>query len=178
MSLLMFAGIQGSGKSTISKLLYERLKSIINKDYLILISSDDVRLELTGCYKHVDEVLVWKTIRKRVEDALKENKMVIFDATNIRRSYRAPFLKIAIALNTPIYLIFLTLPLMEAIKRNENRTERQVPNEAIKNFYDNMEFPSYSEGYEKIIYLNALKSPEEIINEIFESFKQKKLKME
>jgi broad-specificity NMP kinase len=77
--LILLVGIPGSGKSTLARILE-------NRGFLIL-SSDAIRMELTGSESHMDELdaEVFRILHDRVRRSLSEHLDVIVDATNARR---------------------------------------------------------------------------------------------
>ena len=80
-------GLSGSGKSTFSKSIVERVKLIE------VFSSDKIREELYG-----DESIqgkpqkVFNIFHKRIFSALKDGKNCIYDATNLKQKDRLHFL--------------------------------------------------------------------------------------
>jgi len=86
--LLIFPiGIPGSGKS-------RWICNTFNSPNFIIVHPDMIREEITGNVSDVsqDEV-VWKLVRERVSEALREEKNVILDATNVNGNNRRNFIK-------------------------------------------------------------------------------------
>ena len=123
--LYMPIGIPGSGKSTY-------YKNNFNEDKTVLISSDAIRKEVFGDendQEHNSEV--FELMRKRTIDALKNNKDVYYDATNISSKRRIALFNCSEDIRNAekVAIVFCT-PLEVAIERNNNR-ERKVPKDVI-----------------------------------------------
>ena len=123
--LYMPIGIPGSGKSTY-------YKNNFNEDKTVLISSDAIRKEVFGDendQEHNSEV--FELMRKRTIDALKKNKDVYYDATNISSKRRIALFNCSKDIRNAekVAIVFCT-PLEVAIERNNNR-ERKVPEDVI-----------------------------------------------
>lgn len=83
--LILPIGISGSGKS---KLYNEQFKQLGYE----LISPDNIRIELTGDISNQsknDEV--FKIVDERINDCIKRNVNIFYDATNINTYYRKKF---------------------------------------------------------------------------------------
>ena len=98
--LIIITGLPGSGKSTLARKLSEQL----NACYL---SSDLIRLEmgLQGHYKPSAKAMVYGEMKRRMELALREKKLVILDATFYLKRLREFFLHSARQITDDVYLI-------------------------------------------------------------------------
>ena len=84
---LMLIGIAGSGKS-------HWIKNSVPKDKFIVVSSDNLRRELTGNVSDLSkDNMMWPLAKKMVVEALSSGKNVILDATNVNGYYRRQFIK-------------------------------------------------------------------------------------
>ena len=84
---LMLIGIAGSGKSF-------WVRNNISEDDFVVISSDNLRRELTGNVSDLSEdKVMWPLAKKRVAEALSNGKNVILDATNVNGYHRRNFIK-------------------------------------------------------------------------------------
>lgn len=130
--IYFLVGISGSGKSTWAK-CWARLKKAI------VVSSDAIRAELFGDESvQANAALVFETAHRRVLNALKQGKNVIFDATNVTSWSRQALLdKIAAEgiVAKKIAVIFNISP-RHAIQRQESRS-RKVPADVIYRQWDN-----------------------------------------
>ena len=141
--LFILVGLPASGKSTYC--------SLLRSENLIILSSDEIRLELFGdetC--QANNKLVFDTLNKRVKDALKNNKDVVYDATSltkvVRKNIITKFQKDA----SEIICIFFNVSLDECIKRNSKR-ERTVPVDVLRKMANRLEVPDENEGFNRII---------------------------
>lgn len=80
-------GISGSGKST-------WIKSINKNNKFVVISPDEMRVKFTGDMndKSKDKE-IYEEATKRAIQAVKNNKQVIFDTTNLTKDKRRPFIE-------------------------------------------------------------------------------------
>lgn len=144
--LTVMCGLQASGKSTIAKNLSKSLNSIV-------VSSDEIRKEYPG----YSNEKIFREVFKRINEYLKENKNVILDATNITikmrkhifNNIKEPCIKQCYIVNTPYNVCVERLE-----KRNKEKTQKEVPLEALKKYFESFEIPFYEEGWDKIIVHN------------------------
>jgi predicted kinase len=136
-------GIPGSGKSTYAK----------NISNATVISSDEIRHELTGDYSNLTkDKQVFPLLEKRILDLLEAGKDAVYDATNInltkRRKITAKYSDLA-----KIVYVFMDTPLKVALERNKKR-ERKVPEDVIKNMYKYLKKPNIVyDNYDKLIII-------------------------
>lgn len=139
--LYTMVGIPGSGKSTIAN-------QIPNA---IVISSDAIRKELYGAEEiQGNGKQVFDLVYKRIGEELTKGNDVVFDATNLtprarNAVFRFPAERIAVFVNTPLDV---------CLERNAVR-ERKVPEEVIYRMYDNLIYPSKTEGFKTIITIST-----------------------
>ena len=101
--------------------------------------------------------------------------MVILDATNIKRDWRKPFVKIASDMKAPIYIIFLVISVKSAFERNNMRETRKVPPEVIERFYHDVQLPLFREGYEQVIFLDAKKPLNDVLSDLLQAINRRKI---
>lgn len=147
---IMTVGVPGSGKSTY-------FKKIKDKENWVYISSDDIREELFGSaqnQEHNQEV--FQEMRKRSVEAIRQNKNVYYDATNINRKKRRNFLKdmkmSALGHSYSFECILFAVPAQICKERNAIR-ERKVPENVIERMVKQFQVPAFSEGWNNIIRL-------------------------
>lgn len=86
-TLWVMCGLSGSGKSTIAKKLAQEHENTV------IVSSDQIREELTGDYENQDRNdEVFQVFHKRIRENLENNKNVIADATNLTMKSRRAIL--------------------------------------------------------------------------------------
>lgn len=154
----LMVGIQGSGKSTLSKKIAEELNIIIS-------STDEVRKQNKG----IKEELVWPLAYEMCANQLKKGNDVIFDATSITPKVRARLIN-----NIKEYYdkfevgcyFFDVKPEIckeRVSKRNNIDGELYLPIEVIDSYQERLIKPSLDEGFKFIKIINEFG---EIIDEI------------
>ena len=88
------------------------------------------------------ELQAWKKMCIRDRD-------VVYDATNLKASYRVEFLDTLRLLNCKKVCVFVDTPFEVCVKRNEER-ERTVPKEAMDRMKRFLEPPTFAEGWDEI----------------------------
>lgn len=141
--LFMMIGIPASGKTSLAE-------QIAKSEGAEIVSSDNIRKELYGNENiQGDSNEVFKTVENRIINGLKNNKNMIYDATNINYKRRMSFLQKIIKLKIEKIAIMVATPYEQCLIRNSQR-ERQVPEEVIKRMYFNFYVPQYFEGWDDI----------------------------
>lgn len=141
--LFMMIGIPASGKTSLAE-------QIAKSEGAEIVSSDNIRKELYGNENiQGDSNEVFKTVENRIINGLKNNKNMIYDATNINYKRRMSFLQKIRKLKIEKIAIMVATPYEQCLIRNSQR-ERQVPEEAIKRMYFNFYVPQYFEGWDDI----------------------------
>lgn len=145
---IMTVGVPGSGKSTY-------FKEMKDKENWVHVSSDDIRAELFGSaqdQEHNQEV--FQEMRKRSAEAIRQNKNVYYDATNIIRKKRKNFLKDMKNVAQGHFYSFKCALFAEPVwickERNAQR-DRKVPETVIERMVRQFQVPAYSEGWDDII---------------------------
>lgn len=137
-TLIMLTAIPASGKST-----WARNYQATHPNTLI-ISSDAIRFEVTGCYNdHTQQPKVWKIFEERIHEyGKKENVTVILDALNDRNDIRLNYLKNAKEYEKKILVLFPN-KFEDAKRFNDMRTDgTKVPDEALIQLVSKFEQPS------------------------------------
>lgn len=141
--LFMMIGIPASGKTSLAE-------QIAKSEGAEIVSSDNIRKELYGNENiQGDSNEVFKTVENRIINGLKNNKNMIYDATNINYKRRMSFLQKIRKLKIEKIAIMVATPYEQCLIRNSQR-ERQVPEEVIKRMYFNFYVPQYFEGWDDI----------------------------
>ncbi|MHA1314339.1 MAG: AAA family ATPase, partial [Candidatus Helarchaeota archaeon] len=134
----------------------------------------ETRKELTGTYEMVDEENTWQTIEDRVAEELQKEKIVILDSTNYLRSYRKRFISLAKYKKGAVWIIFLQVRLEIALKRNQERNHRQVPEEIITEYFEKIQLPTWREHLDDIIYIDANESLEKMYEQLIRHWRGEK----
>lgn len=141
--LYMMIGLPASGKSTLAE-------EISKSEDAEIVSSDNIRKELYGNENiQGDNNKVFRILQERIINGLKNNKNMIYDATNISYKTRMAFLQRLNKLDVEKIAIMVATPYEECLIRNEQR-KRKVPEEVIKRMYYNFYVPQYFEGFDDI----------------------------
>lgn len=152
----ILVGISGSGKSSYANTQLEVYAHSYDAPELEVISSDDLRKELYGDINdqtHNNEVFT--ELRKRMEQALLNNKDVIIDATNLTMKSRRPIIdkikELKHRYNTYYNIVatIMATPLLDCLVRNEKRA-RTLPTKVIYNMRDKFQMPFLEEGFDNI----------------------------
>lgn len=156
---MMTVGFPGSGKSTYA------LK-LAGSENAVIFSSDALRKELYGSESvqdHNEEV--FNILMKRMIEALKAGKDVIFDAMNISSKYRRNTLQMVDRYCDKKIAYLIATPFPICLSRNAGR-DRHVPEYVIKRAYMNFNMPHKAEGFNDIIIIY---SPENLFFRQLES---------
>lgn len=155
-NLVVMVGIPGSGKSTFVNDIYTELEGGST-----VVSRDDIRFSLVEEDEPYfsKEVEVYDTFIRCIKDALTFNTETVFaDATHLTAASRTKLLH---RLGSSIEGVELTAMVIQtdlntALKRNKKRKGRAVvPASVIRRMNDQFEFPSFDEGFDKIIVYNS-----------------------
>lgn len=132
MKFIMLVGIPGSGKSTAAKELISQGFECFN--------ADDIRQELYGDAKtQGDHNEVFEIMFNRLELALLDEKDIVIDNTNVRKSNRRTLIAFAHEhLYTDIELWLFDVPFKTCLERN-NKRARVVPEDVLVNMQRKLE---------------------------------------
>lgn len=150
-TLIMMVGVAGSGKSTYAK---TQILPTLNNG--CIISSDDIREELTGDasdQKHNQEV--WAEVHRRIKSNLIEGKDVILDATNVSLKDRNRTMLAAQGIPNVDTKCVVVLATVEDCMEHQKNRERQVPKYAIIRQMSRFQLPTAREGWTNITFYNT-----------------------
>jgi predicted kinase len=128
MTLVVMGGLPGSGKSTVSRALAEKLGAV-------LVQSDVVRMKLfprERTYTAPEHAKTFAEVHRRIEAALQQGYHVVYDATNLKQRDRAGATKIADKYGVSYYCfrMFSSLHILRAMvavrELDENCSEASV----------------------------------------------------
>jgi bifunctional polynucleotide phosphatase/kinase len=129
--VVIMMGYPGSGKSTIAR-------NICQNENFVHIEGD-----------------LYKTSRKMIKASLehiKQNKSIVFDATNSSSKKRKEYIDVGKKYNYKVVCIHVSTPLETAYKRNKLReSEKHVPRIAYSVYSKNFEEPNEKEGFHLIV---------------------------
>lgn len=148
--LFILIGIPCSGKSTYSK-------KFLYKTNTLVVSSDEIRKELTGTYKYSSKnnESVFKIAKTRIYEALSDGYDVVWDATNLNEKHRKDFIKIGKITNSELVAVVFNIPLQVCLNRNSQRDfEIRLPDTVIKKMATANLNIDESEGFNDIIFKN------------------------
>lgn len=152
--LIVPIGIPGSGKSTLTKVLFPLYR---------FISTDLIRARLFGDepYDHERNGIVFETYHREIHDALQCGSSVIADATNLDARARTTLRKLAVDQGSLIhYLVFTNVA--QSVQRNAGRKGTDprwwVPDGPMINFvgkYEQMLKDVRTEPHDTLTYIEG-----------------------
>lgn len=148
-TLFIMIGLSASLKSTTAK----KLSEIHNAN---LISSDNIREELSFYEDQSMNEEVFKIFHRRIRDGLNAGHNVIADATNITLKSRKQIIDIAKRIpNVEIVGVLMASPYLSCIARDTGR-EHEVGLDVLKKQLDKFQVPIYEEGFDDIIIAKTM----------------------
>lgn len=132
MELILFVGIQATGKSSFYRERFYRTHVRINLDMLRT--------------RHRERILF--------DACLRALQPLVVDNTNVTKEERANYILHAKAAGFGVIGYFFRSRVAEALVRNAKRTEAErVPDKAIHGTSGRMELPSMAEGFEALYFV-------------------------
>jgi predicted kinase len=138
--LCLISGIPLSGKSSFIGQLMKRVN-----DY-VFISTDEIRFDRQKNYRLMpeNEPLVWKEAYAKIDQALKEKKVIFFDDTLLKIESRGVML--TRYHHIPVILFAFEKPSWDTLaQRNQRRNWKKVDEETLKNYFYSYQFPTDNE---------------------------------
>ena len=146
----MLIGLPGSGKTYYAN-------KYLKQENTTILSSDEIRKVLLGSEgAQWGDSTVFKAMNLATIENLKEERDVVYDATNINSKRRIELLeqiKKEVKEDVFFVAIILSVPYETCVDRQQKR-ERKVPEEVINKMIKKFEVPYYEEGWNKIINEN------------------------
>lgn len=130
--MILFIGIQASGKTSFYHTYFQKEYEHINLDTLHTRNKE--RLAIENCIRH--------------------GKNFVIDNTNPKRADRERYIKMAKESGYNIAGYFFKSVIKECINRNEQRIGKaKVPRCAIAATSNQLELPEYKEGFDSLYYV-------------------------
>ncbi len=147
--LVIFTGLQASGKSTFYRQHFAATHELVSKDLL---------------HKHRG-----RRQAQLIEAALAAGRSVVVDNTNPSPAERAELILLGRAYGAEIIGYFFEPHLGQSLKRNERRTGKaRVPNIGLFATLKKLVPPTYAEGFDKLYLVRSAEGNEGIGAENFE----------
>ncbi|MFD2787326.1 AAA family ATPase [Hymenobacter rubripertinctus] len=135
MQLVLFCGIQATGKSTFYQQRFFHSHVRISLDLLRTRHRERLLLEL----------------------CLETQMQCVVDNTNPTRVERASYLAAARAVGFEVVGYFFQSVAAQALERNQQRpAERQVPDKGIRATRNRLELPTRAEGFDQLYFVRPL----------------------
>ena len=153
-SLVVMCGLPGSGKSKKAKELFEGYKSPCK-----LISAYSEKEDARIWYGKEDKEVVFKRIYEKIGDNLSQGISVIYDASNLKKSYRKKLIEIANANGVDSKELYYMSVQKNTALANCLQNDVFITKHAIEKLSRelNRDFPSIEEGWDKF---NTIEVPE------------------
>lgn len=136
MDVLLFSGLQASGKSTYYQEHFSSTHLLISKDLMRRNSRPERRQ------------------RELLHLALQANHSVVIDNTNPTPTERVPLIEIAHSYQATVICYYFATDVKHALARNQQREGvARVPPVAIYSAAKRMAPPTFEEGFNKIYYV-------------------------
>lgn len=152
MEIIMLCGIPTSGKST----YVEKLKKIKYWENAVILSTDNYieeqakRLGMT--YNEIFDDTISDATRElelQLNMAKDKGKDIIYDQTNLSKKTRNKKLS-----KIPCWYrrtaVYFQVSLEEALKRNNHREGKFIPESILKRMWHQFEIPTYDEGFDYV----------------------------
>ena len=153
--LIALSAIAGAGKSTWAK----HYKINHKDENVFIVSSDEIRKELTGAYSNMEhDKDVWEIYFKRINILRDSNSdcVIIADSTNIYNSHRQILGELPGFDKKSLVIISKDLPVI--LERNKQRDHaKYVPEFAIKEMWEKWEKvdEKTAKMFDEVIYVNG-----------------------
>lgn len=144
-TLTIIVGLPASGKDFFIK---------NNIDNALILSSDDLRVELYGYEDQTHNKEVFEEMDRRTRNAGKEDKNVIYNATNINRGRRVALAQEMQKYFKYIKVVVCVCSIKTLLYRNKTREERHLPEDKLKQMIKSFQIPTlYEYHYDDIEYV-------------------------
>lgn len=151
--IILIIGNYGAGKSGLAKKYFKERKRIdrhVIRHHLKEMTehrekwrSEDWNEDIEGLIKHIEYDLICHFLER--------NEKIIIDNTSLTKKGRARYVGYAKKYNKTIACIFLNRESSVLLQQNKKR-EYPVPDHVIVQLFTKTEFPSETEGFDKLVY--------------------------
>ena len=153
---IIMVGLPGSGKSTIARLINCcNQYAIMSLDDII----EDYARQANNTYSEVFEkyvALAAKRLENKIESAIIDGKDIIFDQTNLSIYSRHRIIReLSNYTITAIVVTEQESVISDRLRIRGELTGKIIPDNVIAGMKSRFEFPSLSEGFNKIIHIDS-----------------------
>lgn len=135
MELIVFCGIQATGKTTFFKQTFFKTH---------------VRISL-------DQLKTRNREQKFVETCISTQQSFVVDNTNPTKEDRAKYISLAKLNKFQVIGYYFQSKFSESLARNNQRTGKEnIPEIGIKGTFNKLEIPSFEEGFDKLYYVEII----------------------
>ena len=136
MELVIFVGLQASGKTSFYRARFAQTHELVSKDRMPN-NRNPTRRQLV-----------------LVEEALRAGRSVVVDNTNARAADRLPLVMLGHALGARVIGYYFESNIAECLERNRARAGKaRVPDVALYATRKRLESPSYVEGFDALSFV-------------------------
>lgn len=135
MQLILFCGVQASGKSTFYQKYFYQTHLRLNLDMLKT--------------RHREHILF--------QAALESKTKIVIDNTNPSREARARYIQLAQEKNFDIVAYYFSTDLKSALQRNRQRIGKaNIPEIGLRATYKKLEIPKVTEGFSEVFQVQIV----------------------
>lgn len=153
--LMILVGPTLSGKSTWIRNNFPEV-NVISRDEIVMEVAKT--RDYNKAFNEVDQKLVDKVLKERMESASQSKTSTIVDMTNLGSKRRRQTLLIFPSDFEKVAVIFPILETSEYFKRNELRNiseNKFIPESVIKSMINSYEVPTTEEGFDRVLEANV-----------------------
>ncbi|HEX2951879.1 MAG TPA: ATP-binding protein [Armatimonadota bacterium] len=137
MELVIFTGLQGSGKSTFYRTMFVETHQIVSKDLMKNVRKKNIREQ------------------QLISEALAEGRSVVVDNTNPTPEDRIPLIELGHQYHALVIGYYFESRVKDCLERNSWREGRaRVPDVAIYATIKKLRPPSFREGFDQLFFVH------------------------
>lgn len=153
--LTILVGLPGSGKSTWRD-KHQQDEVIISSDDEVEKFAASLNMTYTEAWPQVNHKIIRKTLNERFEQAVRDDKDIIVDMTNMGKKARRSWInkasgyeKIAIVFNVD------DNELRRRLDERKELTGKEIPDHVLESMSQRFEMPTKDEGFSSIETINT-----------------------